>query len=70
MVRTIDKEKDIITYGIDPAHWNDGSKYFRIDEKTGQIFVRESLAGQVRNFFFFFDYRLYRYVCLHECVCV
>lgn len=49
MVRTIDKEKDIITYGIDPAHWNDGSKYFRIDEKTGQIFVRESLAGQVRR---------------------
>ncbi|KAH9501713.1 hypothetical protein DERF_012537, partial [Dermatophagoides farinae] len=50
MVRTIDKEKDIITYGIDPAHWNDGSKYFRIDEKTGQIFVRESLAGQGGNF--------------------
>lgn len=46
-VHTIDQDNDIITYSIEAAKFRDGSKYFRIDEKTGDIFVKESLKGQV-----------------------
>lgn len=47
VVRTIDQENDIITYSIEPGKYRDGSKYFRIDEKSGQVFLKQSLIGQV-----------------------
>lgn len=46
-MQTIDQDNDIITYSIEPAKFRDGSKYFRIDERSGDIFVKESLQGQV-----------------------
>lgn len=46
-MNTIDIENDVITYSIDRGPYHDGSKYLRIDERTGDIYLKESLAGQV-----------------------
>lgn len=46
-VRTRDGERDRITYGIEPALFLDGSKYFTINPRTGEVLLRESLDGQV-----------------------
>lgn len=46
-VRTRDQERDSITYGIEPSLFFDGSKFFTINARTGDVFLRESLSGQV-----------------------
>lgn len=46
-MRTIDAEGDMITFAIEAGPFLDGSRYLRIDEHTGDIFLKESLHGQV-----------------------
>lgn len=48
-VRTKDEEKDTIVYGIEPAVFLDGSNYFTINPNNGDVFLKESLKGQVRT---------------------
>ena len=48
-VRTRDLERDSITYGIEPSLFFDGSKFFTINARTGDVFLKESLVGQVRR---------------------
>ncbi|XP_067120694.1 tyrosine kinase receptor Cad96Ca [Centruroides vittatus] len=48
-VRTNDDDNDPIEYSIEPALFLDGSNYFRIDKKTGDVYLQASLAGQAGN---------------------
>lgn len=50
-VRTIDAEGDMITFSLEPGPFLDGSKYLRIDERTGDVYLKESLTGQVGRLF-------------------
>lgn len=46
-VRTRDAERDPITYAIEPAVYLDGSQFFTINARTGDVFLKESLLGKV-----------------------
>jgi len=48
-VRTRDDGRDNVTYGLEPALYQDGSHFFKIDPKSGDVFLKESLQGQVRE---------------------
>lgn len=53
-VRTRDNEKDPIEYGIEPAVYVDGSRFFRINKDTGEVHLAESLVGQGGNDFYLY----------------
>lgn len=53
-VRTNDDDNDPIEYSIEPALFLDGSNYFRIDKKSGDVFLQSSLAGQAGNDYYLF----------------
>lgn len=36
-----------VTFHIAPGSFKDGSRYFRVDEKSGEFYVKESLKGLV-----------------------
>lgn len=46
-VRARDSERDPIKYSIEPSPFYDGSKFFTINQRTGDVFLKESLKGQV-----------------------
>ncbi len=48
-MRTRDEDRDSIEYSIDKAMFLDGSNYFTINPKNGDVFLKESLLGQVRE---------------------
>ncbi len=39
-----------VTFHIAPGSFKDGSRYFRVDEKTGEFYLKESLKGLVSVF--------------------
>ena len=47
-VRTRDSDRDNVTYGLEAALYQDGSQFFSIDSKSGDVFLKESFEGQVR----------------------
>ncbi|XP_077504411.1 tyrosine kinase receptor Cad96Ca [Amblyomma americanum] len=53
-VRTRDEDHDVIEYGIEPAVFLDGSSYFRINKRTGEVFLSRSLAGQAGSDYYLF----------------
>ncbi|XP_035207617.1 tyrosine kinase receptor Cad96Ca-like, partial [Stegodyphus dumicola] len=53
-VRTHDIEGDPIEYGIESAVFLDGSSYFTIDKKTGEVFVGSPLIGLAGNDYYLF----------------
>ncbi|XP_054156172.1 tyrosine kinase receptor Cad96Ca-like [Oppia nitens] len=53
-VRTRDEDRDSIDYSIDKAMFLDGSNYFTINPKNGDVFLKESLLGQAGNDFYLF----------------
>lgn len=53
-VRTKDEDKDEIVYGIEPSLFSDGSKFFSINSKTGEVFLKSSVKGQVSLVFYLF----------------
>lgn len=53
-VRTRDEDQDVIEYGIEPAVFLDGSSYFRINKRTGEVFLTRSLAGQAGTDYYLF----------------
>ncbi|KAH7978691.1 hypothetical protein HPB49_006361 [Dermacentor silvarum] len=48
-VRTRDEDHDVIEYGIEPAVFLDGSSYFRINKRSGEVFLTRSLVGQAQT---------------------
>lgn len=42
-----DSDGDEIVYGLESGLFRDGSSYFNINPQTGQVFVKQSLVGQV-----------------------
>ncbi len=46
-MRTRDEDRDSIVYSIEKAMFLDGSNYFTINPKNGDVFLKESLLGQV-----------------------
>ena len=48
-VRTRDDEGDPIEFGIEPALFLDGSGYFTINSKSGEVFLASPLNGMVSN---------------------
>lgn len=53
-VRTRDEDQDVIEYGIEPAVFLDGSSYFRINKRSGEVFLSRSLAGQAGSDYYLF----------------
>ncbi|KAH9361562.1 hypothetical protein HPB48_001439 [Haemaphysalis longicornis] len=53
-VRTRDEDQDVIEYGIEPAVFLDGSSYFRINKRSGEVFLTRSLAGQAGSDYYLF----------------
>lgn len=53
-VRTRDEDQDVIEYGIEPAVFLDGSNYFRINKRTGEVFLTGSLKGQAGSDYYLF----------------
>ncbi|KAL3177185.1 hypothetical protein MRX96_009880 [Rhipicephalus microplus] len=53
-VRTRDEDHDVIEYGIEPAVFLDGSSYFRINKRTGEVFLTRSLVGQAGSDYYLF----------------
>lgn len=53
-VRTRDEDKDVIEYGIEPAVFLDGSSYFRINKRTGEVYLTRSLVGQAGSDYYLF----------------
>lgn len=53
-VRTRDEDRDSIEYSIDKAMFLDGSNYFTINPKNGDVFLKESLLGQAGNDYYLF----------------
>lgn len=47
IVRTRDDEGDPIEFGIEPALFLDGSGYFKIDPKSGEVLLASPLIGMV-----------------------
>lgn len=47
-------DDDPITYSIGPSQYKDGSKYFRVDSSTGEVFVNRSLSGLGGQDIFFY----------------
>lgn len=45
-VRARDDERDNITYGLEPSLYYDGSAYFSINPRSGDVFLKESLQGK------------------------
>ncbi|XP_076318089.1 tyrosine kinase receptor Cad96Ca-like [Tachypleus tridentatus] len=52
--RARDAEKDDIRYGIKPALYLDGSNFFRINKKSGEVFLASPLTGQAGNDYYLF----------------
>ncbi len=46
-VRARDDDRDNITYGLEPSLYYDGSAYFSINPRSGDVFLKESLRGKV-----------------------
>ncbi|KAM7305515.1 tyrosine kinase receptor Cad96Ca [Ixodes scapularis] len=53
-VRTRDEDQDVIEYGLEPAVFLDGSSYFRINKRSGEVFLTRSLAGQAGSDYYLF----------------
>lgn len=53
-VRTRDEDHDVIEYGIEPAVFLDGSSYFRINKRSGEVFLTRSLVGQAGSDYYLF----------------
>lgn len=41
-----------MVYGIEPSLYKDGSKYFTVNPKTGEVFLKESLRGKAHEQFY------------------
>lgn len=46
-VRARDDDRDNITYGLEPSLYYDGSAFFSINPRSGDVFLKESLQGKV-----------------------
>lgn len=46
-MRARDAEGDDISYAIESSLYRDGSNLFTINGKTGEVFLKQSLAGKV-----------------------
>ncbi|RWS16017.1 tyrosine kinase receptor Cad96Ca-like protein [Dinothrombium tinctorium] len=53
-VRTKDEDRDSIVYGIEAGLFLDGSNYFTINPKSGDVFLKESLHGKAGNDYYLF----------------
>ncbi|XP_076368276.1 LOW QUALITY PROTEIN: tyrosine kinase receptor Cad96Ca-like [Tachypleus tridentatus] len=53
-VRVRDDEKDDIEYGIKPAVYLDGSSFFRINKRTGDVFLASPVTGEAGNDYYLF----------------
>lgn len=53
-VQAKDAEQDTLTYRLRPGPFLDGSSYFRIDSRTGEIFLNRSLEDQAGAQFYLY----------------